>query len=139
MLAFCVRSNRANKAKTKGEKREKFFPSSILLHDRRRCSYIPAASIFVSRLIHEAVIINSELFSKAVSIFNNNSNKNPLVKVLWPWLEEVLCFQSFERLLALEEVLRWLEEVLKRLEEVLNLPRDFSYFLLVPANYISKL
>ena len=41
-------------------------------------------------------------------------------------------FQSSERFLALEEVLRWLQEVLKWLEEVLkwqeevlNLPPDF--------------
>ena len=34
-------------------------------------------------------------------------------------------FQSSERFLALEEVLRWLKEVLKWLEEVLNLPPNF--------------
>ena len=34
-------------------------------------------------------------------------------------------FQSFERFVALEEVLRWLEEVLKWLEEGLNLPPNF--------------
>ena len=34
-------------------------------------------------------------------------------------------FQSSERLVALEAVLKWLEEVLKWLEEVLNLPPNF--------------
>ena len=46
-------------------------------------------------------------------------------------------FHSSERFVALEEVLKWLEEVLKWLEEVLkwleevlNLPPNFSSFLL---------
>ena len=39
-------------------------------------------------------------------------------------------FQSSERFVALEKVLKWLEEVLKWLEEVLNLPPNFSPFLL---------
>ena len=39
-------------------------------------------------------------------------------------------FQSSERFVALEEVLKVLEEVLKWLEEVLNLPPNFSPFLL---------
>ena len=38
-------------------------------------------------------------------------------------------FQSSERFVALE-VPNWLEEVLKLLEEVLNLPPNFSPFLL---------
>ena len=44
-------------------------------------------------------------------------------------------FQSSERFLALEEILRWLKEVLKWLkevlkwlEEVLNLPPNFSAY-----------
>ena len=38
-------------------------------------------------------------------------------------------FQSSERFVALEVVLKWLEEVLNWLEEVLNLPPNFCLLL----------
>ena len=56
-------------------------------------------------------------------------------------------FQSSERFIALEEVLRWLkevlkwlEEVLKWLEEVLNLPPNFleSAFICLLLNFLNS-
>ena len=55
------------------------------------------------------------------SLFQSSKRFVALEEVL-KWLEEVLKW--------LEEVLKWLEEVLKWLEEVLNLPPNFSPFLL---------
>ena len=49
-----------------------------------------------------------------------NSQRLVLLEEVLKWLEEVLKW--------LEEVLKWLEEVLKWLEESLNLPPNFSPF-----------
>ena len=55
----------------------------------------------------------------SIRFSGGKNTQRPLKKVM---ARKSSLFQSSERFVALEEVLKWLEEVLNWLEEVLNLP-----------------